>query len=52
MVFNGPGVRAGQKIKDLRIIDFAPTLAWLLDLLKPRDASGRVIFEALSETPR
>ena len=49
MVLNGPGIRAGQKIKDLRIIDFAPTLAWLLDLPKPKDATGRVIFEALSE---
>ncbi|MGH7888507.1 MAG: alkaline phosphatase family protein [Candidatus Binatia bacterium] len=49
MVFNGPGIRAGQKLKDLRIIDFAPTLAWLLDFPKPKDATGRVIFEALSE---
>ena len=49
IVLNGPGIRPGQKIKDLRIIDFAPTLAWLLDLPKPRDATGGVIFEALSE---
>jgi predicted AlkP superfamily phosphohydrolase/phosphomutase len=49
MVLNGPGIRSGLKLKDLRIIDFAPTLAWLLDLPKPKDATGRVIFEALSE---
>jgi predicted AlkP superfamily phosphohydrolase/phosphomutase len=52
MVLNGPGIRAGLKIKDLRVIDFAPTLAWLLDLPKPRDATGRVLYEAFSEPPR
>ncbi len=47
MVFNGPGVRAGLKLTGVRIIDFAPTLAWLLNLPKPRDATGRVLFETL-----
>lgn len=51
MVFNGPGIRAGQKLTNVRIIDFAPTLAWLLDLPKPKDATGRVLFEAF-EAPR
>jgi predicted AlkP superfamily phosphohydrolase/phosphomutase len=49
MVLNGPGVRAGQRLKDVSIVDFAPSLAWLLDLPKPKDATGRVLFEALSE---
>ena len=49
MVLNGPGIRAGQKLKELRIIDFAPTLAWLLNLPKPKDATGRVLYEAFSE---
>jgi predicted AlkP superfamily phosphohydrolase/phosphomutase len=49
MVFNGPGIRPGQKLKNVRIIDFAPTLAWLLDLPKPKDATGRVLFEMLAE---
>jgi predicted AlkP superfamily phosphohydrolase/phosphomutase len=52
MVFNGPGVPAGRKLKNVRIIDFAPTLAWLLNLPKPKDATGRVLFEALTERPR
>ncbi len=52
MVLNGPGIRAGQKLKDLRIIDFAPTLAWLLNLPKPKEATGRVLYEAFSEPPR
>lgn len=46
MVFNGPGVRAGQRLTGVRIIDFAPTLARLLNLPKPKDSTGRVLFEA------
>jgi len=52
MVLNGPGIRAGQKLKEPRIIDFAPTLAWLLNLPKPKEATGRVLYEAFSEPPR
>jgi predicted AlkP superfamily phosphohydrolase/phosphomutase len=51
MVFNGPGIRSGQKLTNVHLIDFAPTLAWLLDLPKPKDAIGRVLFEAL-DRPR
>jgi hypothetical protein len=47
MVLNGPGIRAGQKLANVRIIDFAPTLAWALNLPKLRDATGRVLYEAL-----
>jgi predicted AlkP superfamily phosphohydrolase/phosphomutase len=47
MVFNGPGIRAGQKLTNVHIIDFAPTLAWVLDLPRPKDATGQVLFEAL-----
>jgi predicted AlkP superfamily phosphohydrolase/phosphomutase len=49
MVLNGPGVKAGQRLRDVRVIDFAPTLAWLLDIPTPKDASGRVLFEALAD---
>src|SRR4030095_6031822 len=49
MVLNGPGVRAGQKLSGVRIIDFAPTLAWLLNLPQPKDATGRVLYEAFVE---
>jgi predicted AlkP superfamily phosphohydrolase/phosphomutase len=49
MVFNGPGIRPGQKLRNVRIIDFAPTLAWLLNLPKPKDATGRVLFEMIGE---
>ena len=49
MVLNGPGIRAGAKLSNVQIIDFAPTLAWLLNLPKPKDATGRVLYEAFSE---
>ena len=46
MVFNGPGIRAGQNLANVQIIDFAPSLARLLDLPRPKDATGRVLFES------
>lgn len=49
MVLNGPGVATGKTLNDVRLIDFAPTLAKLLDLPAPKDATGRVLQEALSE---
>jgi predicted AlkP superfamily phosphohydrolase/phosphomutase len=49
MVLNGPGIRAGQKLANVRIIDFAPTLAWLLNLPKPENATGRVLYDAFVE---
>ncbi len=45
MVFNGPGIKAGAQLNDVRIIDFAPTLTRALDLPAPKDAWGRVIDE-------
>jgi predicted AlkP superfamily phosphohydrolase/phosphomutase len=49
MVFNGPGIRAGAKLSDVRLIDFAPTLAALLNLPKPKDATGQVLDQAFTE---
>jgi predicted AlkP superfamily phosphohydrolase/phosphomutase len=49
MVFNGPGVKSGQKLKNVGIIDFAPTLARLLSLPVPKDATGRVLWEAMTD---
>ena len=49
MVLNGPGIRAGAKLSNVEIVDFAPTLAWLLNLPKPKDATGRVLYEAFIE---
>src|SRR5918999_3013616 len=49
MVLNGPGVGAGRRLSNVRIIDFAPTLASLLNLPNPRDATGRILYEAFIE---
>ncbi|HSF57180.1 MAG TPA: alkaline phosphatase family protein, partial [Candidatus Binatia bacterium] len=49
MVLNGPGVQAGRRLSNVQIIDFAPTLAWLLGVPIPKDAIGRVLYQALSD---
>jgi predicted AlkP superfamily phosphohydrolase/phosphomutase len=49
MVLNGPGVAAGKRLKNVRLIDFAPTLAKLLGLATPKDATGHVLQDALSD---
>jgi predicted AlkP superfamily phosphohydrolase/phosphomutase len=49
MVLNGPGVQAGYQLRGVRIVDFAPTLAELLKVPIPKDATGRVLYEAFSE---
>jgi predicted AlkP superfamily phosphohydrolase/phosphomutase len=46
MVFNGPGIKTGAHLEDVRLVDFAPTLSRALELPAPRDAWGRVIEEA------
>jgi predicted AlkP superfamily pyrophosphatase or phosphodiesterase len=47
MVFNGPGIKSGQQLRNVRVIDFAPTLSEVLELPAPRDATGRILEEAL-----
>jgi arylsulfatase A-like enzyme len=47
MVLNGPGIKSRQRLSNVRVIDFAPTLAKILELPPPRDATGRVLEEAL-----
>jgi predicted AlkP superfamily phosphohydrolase/phosphomutase len=48
MVLNGPGVQPGRRLSGVQIVDFAPTLAWLLEVPIPKDATGRVLYEAFS----
>jgi hypothetical protein len=50
MVLSGPRIRAGHKLSSVDIIDFAPTLGWLLGLPKLRDATGRVLYEAFDSS--
>ncbi|MET0500072.1 MAG: alkaline phosphatase family protein [Candidatus Binatia bacterium] len=49
MVLNGPGVRSGQRLRDVRLIDFAPTLAELLGIPIPKNATGRVLREVFAD---
>jgi predicted AlkP superfamily phosphohydrolase/phosphomutase len=49
MVLNGPGVRSGQRLRDVRLIDFAPTLAELLGIPIPKNATGRVLHEVFAD---
>jgi hypothetical protein len=51
MVLNGPGIKAGLRLRDARLVDFAPTLAKLLSVPTPIDAIGSVLQDALAEPP-
>ena len=51
MVFHGPGVRSGARLNGVQIIDFAPTLARLLGIPPPKDATGRALLEVFTFSP-
>ncbi len=48
MLVNGPGIVAGRRLHDVRIIDFAPTLSALLGFPAPTNALGRVLHEVFA----
>ncbi|MEM7481013.1 MAG: alkaline phosphatase family protein [Acidobacteriota bacterium] len=47
----GPGLRQGVDIGPIRHIDVAPTVAALLGISAPPQATGRVVVEALGSAP-
>ena len=49
IVLNGPGIKASQRLRDARLVDFAPTLAKLLGIPAPIDAIGSDLQDALAE---
>jgi predicted AlkP superfamily phosphohydrolase/phosphomutase len=49
MVLNGPGIAAGQRLQGARLIDFAPTLAKLLRIPAPKNATGKVLEESFAK---
>ena len=52
-VMAGAGVREGAALqREVRVIDVAPTLCYLLGWPMPRNAEGGVIYEALEDTDR
>ena len=49
-VLAGPGVKEGIALRgQVRVVDVAPTLCYLLGLPMPRDVEGGVVYEALTD---
>lgn len=49
-VMAGPGIRRGIRLqRQVRVVDIAPTLCYLLGVPMPRDVEGGVIYEALTD---
>ena len=47
MVFNGPGIAPGRKLAGATLTDFAPTLAQLMGIPAPAQATGKILKDAL-----
>ncbi len=52
LVVVGPGIRAGQRFDYAEQIDIVPTLCSLMGVKPPKNASGRVLSEALIGSPK
>ncbi|HET9883862.1 MAG TPA: alkaline phosphatase family protein [Candidatus Binatia bacterium] len=48
MLFQGPGIAAGRRLQNVRIIDFAPTISGLLGFPAPKNSSGRVLHDVFA----
>jgi arylsulfatase A-like enzyme len=49
-ILSGAGVRQGATLqRQVRVIDVAPTLCYLLGLPMPRNVEGGVVYEALED---
>jgi 2',3'-cyclic-nucleotide 2'-phosphodiesterase (5'-nucleotidase family) len=44
-VLGGEGVKHKDNVKELRAIDVAPTLAFLMDIPGPQNARGRILYD-------
>jgi len=51
LVLDGHGVAGGRSLGEVRSIDVAPTLAWLLGIPAPKQAQGERIERALGTEP-
>lgn len=49
VLFSGPGVRAGERLRTRRLADVIPTVLYLLELPVARDMAGGVILEAAND---
>ena len=44
-VMGGPLIKKKDNVKDLRAIDIAPTIAFLMDIPGPQNARGRILYD-------
>ncbi len=49
-VASGPGIRRQDPVEGIRVVDVAPTIAFLMDIPGPQNARGRILTE-LFPTP-
>jgi 2',3'-cyclic-nucleotide 2'-phosphodiesterase (5'-nucleotidase family) len=49
-VAGGPLIKKKDKVKDLRAIDIAPTMAFLMDIPGPQNARGRILYDLVEGT--
>jgi len=46
-IASGPDIRAGKDVADVRAIDLAPTIAYLMDIPEPQNARGKVLLNII-----
>jgi 2',3'-cyclic-nucleotide 2'-phosphodiesterase (5'-nucleotidase family) len=46
-VLGGPGVKHKSRLRGVRAIDVAPTIAFLMDIPGPQNARGRILYKAV-----
>ncbi|MGH8246867.1 MAG: alkaline phosphatase family protein, partial [Gammaproteobacteria bacterium] len=51
-VASGPGIQPQDPVAGVRAIDVAPTIAFLMDIPGPRNASGRILYDLLPSSGR
>ncbi len=52
LILAGPGLKPGVYAESARIVDLAPTLAYLLGVVAPAQSEGRVLGEAITTVGR
>ncbi len=48
----GPGIRHQDPVEEIRAIDLAPTIAFLMNIPGPQNARGRILYELLPSPGR
>jgi 2',3'-cyclic-nucleotide 2'-phosphodiesterase (5'-nucleotidase family)/predicted AlkP superfamily phosphohydrolase/phosphomutase len=51
-VASGPGIRNQKPVEDVRAVDLAPTLAYLLGIPGPQNARGCILYDLVSTAGR